>query len=89
MASKSRFGYFSILPSHTAAITDYAQKTGIFQIIIQPIKMTQEKSPFRPEESTLAQSQLKCLVKPASHKSKALLLVVHMSIQIDQKGKGS
>jgi hypothetical protein len=28
MASKSRFGFFSILPSHTAAITDYAQKKG-------------------------------------------------------------
>lgn len=26
MASKSRFGFFTILPSHTAAITDYAQK---------------------------------------------------------------
>jgi hypothetical protein len=24
MASKSRFGYFSLLPSHTAAITDTA-----------------------------------------------------------------
>lgn len=30
MASKSRFGFFTILPSHTAAITDYAQKKGIF-----------------------------------------------------------
>ena len=28
MATKSRFGFFSILPSHTAGITDYAQKTG-------------------------------------------------------------
>lgn len=30
MASKSRFGFFTILPSHTAAITDYAQKKGNF-----------------------------------------------------------
>lgn len=29
MATKSRFGFFSILPSHTAAITDYSQKKGI------------------------------------------------------------
>lgn len=28
MATKSRFGFFNIYPSHTAAITDYAQKTG-------------------------------------------------------------
>ncbi len=30
MSTKSRFGYFSILPSHTAAITDYAKKSGMF-----------------------------------------------------------
>jgi hypothetical protein len=28
MATKSRFGFFSIPPSHTAGITDYAQKKG-------------------------------------------------------------
>lgn len=42
MASKSRFGFFTILPSHTAAITDYAQKKGIF-LIIQRKKMKMEK----------------------------------------------
>jgi hypothetical protein len=42
MASKSRFGYFSILPSHTAAITDYAQKKGN-PVLIQPKKMKMEK----------------------------------------------
>lgn len=33
MATKSRFGFFSILPSHTAAITDYSQKKGFYFII--------------------------------------------------------
>lgn len=28
MATKSRFGFFTMYPSHTAAITDYAQKKG-------------------------------------------------------------
>lgn len=33
MATKSRFGFFTILPSHTAGITDYAQKKGNFYLI--------------------------------------------------------
>ena len=49
MASKSRFGFFTILPSHTAAITDYAQKKGIF-LIIQLKKMKTEKLKFKQEE---------------------------------------
>lgn len=28
MASKSRFGYFSVLPSHTAAHTDFPHQPG-------------------------------------------------------------
>lgn len=28
MASKSRFGYFSLLPSHTAAHTDFSHHPG-------------------------------------------------------------
>lgn len=30
MASKSRFGFFSVLPSHTAAHTDFAQTIRTF-----------------------------------------------------------
>jgi hypothetical protein len=37
MATKSRFGFFSILPSHTAGITDYSQKKG-FKLINSAIK---------------------------------------------------
>jgi hypothetical protein len=33
MASKSRFGYFSLLPSHTAAITDNSAPNRNFTIM--------------------------------------------------------
>lgn len=58
MASKSRFGFFTILPSHTAAITDYAQKKGIFSII-QLKKMKTEKLKFKQEEFSQELSQQK------------------------------
>lgn len=67
MASKSRFGYFTILPSHTAAITDYAQKTGLF-FIIQLIKTKMEKSKYSPEASFQDLNHLKLPTKQYFHK---------------------
>lgn len=37
MAKKTRFGYFSIPPSHRAAVTDYSKKKGIcsFYLVVK------------------------------------------------------
>jgi hypothetical protein len=77
MASKSRFGFFSILPSHTAAITDYAQKTGTLSIT-QHIKIKPEKSKFNPEASIQGPNHQKSSTKLSSHKLNLPLLAVLM-----------
>ena len=38
MASKSRFGYFSIYPNNRAGITEYAQKKGTYFYIFSKLK---------------------------------------------------
>lgn len=88
MASKSRFGYFSILPSHTAAKTDYTQKKGIHSKSIQPKKILMEKLKHSPEDSSQDPNQLKCWVKQPFHKSSPHLSVVFMLTLINPKDKG-
>jgi hypothetical protein len=89
MASKSRFGFFSILPSHTAGITDYAQKTGITYFIIQPIKISQEKLSQSLREFTRVRSPLKYSARHASRKLKAPLLAVRIWILASPKSNCS
>lgn len=88
MASKSRFGYFTILPSHTAAKTDYAQKKGIDFKFIQLKKIKMEKLKHSPEGSFQDPNQQKCWVKRAFHKSFPHLSVVLMLTLTNHKDKG-
>jgi len=67
MATKSRFGYFTILPSHTAAITDYSQKQGNI-VSTQHIKIKTEKLKFLKEEYTQDKSRPKSSAKHFFHK---------------------
>ena len=53
MASKSRFGYFSMLPSHTAAHTDFAQLVRTSSLT-QPRKMRTDASKRSRGTSTVA-----------------------------------
>jgi hypothetical protein len=57
MASKSRFGYFSLLPSHTAAITDTSGSVRK-HAITQPIGIQMEKFTLSFETYTQARPQL-------------------------------
>lgn len=56
MASKSRFGYFSLLPSHTAAVTDNSAPQRIGRSM-QPTETLMERCTPSPGTSTQAQQQ--------------------------------
>jgi len=51
MASKSRFGFFTLPPSHTAAHTDFANNTSTL-FVIQVIETPMEKSSPNLQTST-------------------------------------
>jgi hypothetical protein len=77
MASKSRFGYFSLLPSHTAAITDTTAPARNPAIIQHIVNLT-EKSTQNLETSIRVQHPLEPLKRTFSH-TLLLLFMVHLS----------
>jgi hypothetical protein len=66
MASKSRFGYFSLLPSHTAAITDTTAPLRN-TLIIQHIVNQTEKFTHSQEISIPVQHPLELSKRTFSH----------------------
>ena len=69
MASKSRFGFFTLPPSHTATHTDFAH-TARTVFLIQHIEMPMEKSLANLQTSTV-----ELLLKPACRKITFLTLL--------------
>lgn len=69
MASKSRFGFFTLPPSHTAAHTDFANNTSTL-FVIQVIEMPMVKS--SPSHQTFIAA---LLPKPACRKTTFLTLL--------------
>ena len=51
MASKARFGYFSLKPSHTAAVTDFDPKPRRW-LVMQTPEMKMAELPLNPGTST-------------------------------------
>lgn len=80
MASKSRFGYFSILPSHTAGITDNSSSIRTYSSI-QHIGILTEKFIQNQEIFTQEQPPLAILEKTIFHILPQHFMALHILTQ--------